>query len=109
MTEALTPEVILELKAKHGPELRAVRCRLHTLVFRKPSRGVYDRWRDQMTADRSQVSRIDREYAKGCIVWPSEQALDEVLEDQPAVLGADIVTALTSLAGITEDVTVEKL
>lgn len=109
MSLALTPEIILELKSKYGQNLRAVRAEKHTLVFRKPSRGEYDRWRDQLSVDRSQISRVDRELAKACVVWPGEQSFDEVLEDQPAVLGADIIPALTSLAGVSDSVTVEKL
>lgn len=109
MSTSLTSETVQELKAKFGQNLRAVRAEKHTLVFRKPSRGEYDRWRDQLAQDRSQISRVDRELAKACCVWPSEQAFDEVLEDQPATLGADIIPALTSLAGLSETVTVEKL
>lgn len=107
--QELTPDIVADLKTKHGPHLTAIRARKQTLVFRKPTRGEYDRWRDQTIADKSQQSRFDRELAKACIVWPSEDAFSEALEDQPAMLGIEVVGALTSLAGLTDEISVEKL
>lgn len=105
----LTPEIVAQLKAAHGPELRAVHGRLHTIVFRKPKRGEYDHWRDQSIVDKAQQSRHDRELVKACRVWPEEDALNEVLDDQPAILGIECVNAIVAMAGLTEAISVEKL
>lgn len=105
----LTPETIADLKSEHGPVLTAVKSAKGTLVFRKPTRGEYDRWRDQTIADKSQQSRFDRELAASCIVWPSEDAFREAIDDQPAMLGVEIIGAITAMAGLADPISVEKL
>jgi hypothetical protein len=106
---ALDPQLVAKLKEQHGPYLIAVHAKKHILVFRKPTRGEYDEWSDKTHSDKAQQSRHNRELAKRTVVHPSEDALQEVLDDQPALLGAEILSAVTQLAGLQDTVHIAKL
>jgi hypothetical protein len=105
----IDPKVLAELKAEHGPRLVAVHARKHTLIFRQPTRGEYDEWTDKTHSKKDEQSRHNRELAARTVVHPSEDALREVLDDQPAILGNQILSAVTELAGLEDEVTVAKL
>jgi hypothetical protein len=111
--KGLDAAIVAKLKSEFGNTLGFVEARLHTLVFRKPARGEYDIWRDASLTDKAQQSRHDRELACTTFVWPGgpqdQEALKAVLDDQPALLGVEIVATITSMAGLSDPVTVGKL
>lgn len=105
----LDEKTIAELKERHGPVLMAVEFPDgETLVFRKPTRFEYDRFRDTFNPDGNKVAPI-RELAKSCIVHPSEQILNECLDRYPAVLGNEIFHCLQDMAGHHLEIATKKL
>jgi len=99
--EDLTPAEIEAIKAKHPGELRAIEALNAWLVFRKPSRHEYDRYIDQVTADKSAARKAAWELAQSCIVHPEAgpAALTTAMDAEPAILLADILPAINDLAG----------
>lgn len=99
---------IAELKGKHGKNLRGVELPNGvTLVFRKPSRMEYDRFTD--TVSDSNKSTPARELAKSCLCFPDESALNEALDEYPALLLNEILLALKDLSGFVQDYPVKTL
>ena len=105
----LDPKTISDLKEKHGQDLVAVEGPKGPLVFRKPTRHEYDRWRDQTFSDRAQSSRHARELVKCCLVHPDEAGLDAAIADRPALVAGALIDAVTELAGLGEEPAVKKL
>lgn len=97
------------LKEQHG-ELVCVTVGGTELVFRRPNRTEYDRWFDQMQADKAQASRHARQLAKVCRVYPDEAGFDAAIDLRPAALTTDVINAITELAGLgSEENTIKKL
>ncbi len=97
----LSQERIDAVKAKHGEHCVALEALNDWLIFRKPTRGEYDRYIDQITADKSNVRKAAWELAQSTIVDPSPGAgaLTTAMDLEPAILLSDIVPALNSLVG----------
>jgi len=105
----LDAKKIEELKANHGNELVLIESRKGPLVFRKPTRAEYDRWRDQVRSDGGNSSQHARELAKATLVHPDESGFDAAINDQPAILCQEVLDGVCELAGLGEKVTVKKL
>jgi hypothetical protein len=56
-------------------------------VFRKPSRAEYKRFRQLISNDATR-SDAQEQMARACVVYPSPQAFDALLEDWPAIAEA---------------------
>lgn len=97
-------KTIEQLKAAHG-ELRMVAG----VVFRQPHRAEWDRYTDKLLSDKTQISRAARELAAACVVWPDSAALTKALDDRPALLLNQILSALTEMAGADDEEEVKKL
>ena len=105
----LDEKTIATLKESHGSSLMAVEFPDgKILVFRKPTRFEYDRFRDTFNPDGNKVTPI-RELAKTCVVHPSEQDLNECLDAYPAVLGNEIFHVLQDMAGHNLEIATKKL
>jgi|SRR5688572_16435991 len=105
MATSIDQKTVDELKQAHGPELRMIAgC-----VYRKPKRGEWDRYTDKILSDKSQISRAARELAASCVVWPSQEAMNAVLDNRPALLLNEILTALSEMAGAEDEEEVKKL
>jgi hypothetical protein len=104
----LTDEQITELKAKHGSELAAVEGPTGTLVFKKPTRLVFDKWYDAQL-DKSSRSAAARELAQNCLVFPEYALFIAALEAEPSLLGAEVLQACLLLSGNKEQHDVKKL
>jgi hypothetical protein len=90
------------LKAKHGNDLVCVESRKGPLVFRRPTRSEYDRWRDATRSDVADASKHARQLAKATLVHPDEAGFDAAIDDQPAMLCREVLDAIAELAGLTD-------
>ena len=99
MSEKLTQQQIdeLEEKWKRIAHLKAKGGEWE-VVFRKPTRGEYRRFKAQIN-DPNQQSDAAEQLARVLVVYPSREAFDALLEDWPAIPEAASKAFLT-LAGM---------
>lgn len=85
-----------KLKAEHG-EVAEVSTPCGTLVFRKPKRAEYKRHLAKVFDEKQRPDAVEW-LARVCVVHPTREAFDAMLEDKPGIpiLCAD---ALAKLAG----------
>jgi hypothetical protein len=105
----LTSEQITELKAKHGSELAAVEGPVGTLVFKKPSRLVYDKWRDKHLIGGDGQSANAREFAQACLAFPDYAQFVASIDANPTLLMGEVLQAILLLAGSKDEYEVKKL
>jgi hypothetical protein len=103
----LNDKVISELKEKHGDALVAVEASGVTLVFKRPTRGEFDRWFDKRSDHGTAAAR---ELAQACLVYPARDEMIAALDQRPAMLmcRGGILDAITELAGLSEDAATAK-
>jgi hypothetical protein len=96
----LSPEQIEELRKTHG-RVAVVTGKddAWQVVYKKPSRADYKRFR-AMSHRPEQASEAQEMLALKCVVHPSAEALDALLEDYPGIPEAS-GKALGELAGVT--------
>lgn len=99
----LDEKKIEDLKAKHGTDLAMVESRKGPLVFRRPTRTEYDRWRDETRNEPENSSRHARQLAKATLVFPDEAGFDAALDDQPAILCREVLDCICEMAGLVGD------
>ena len=98
----LTSEQLAELQKLHGriEHLKgagdAWEC-----VFKKPDRGAWKRFR-QLASKPDTQSEAQEMLALACVVYPSREAFDSLLNDYPAIPEA-CAGRLGALAGIALD------
>lgn len=105
----LTEAQVTELKAKHGDALACVEGPTGPLVFKKPSRLVYDKWRDKHVGGGEGQTANARELAQACLVFPEFSAFMATIDAEPALLMGEVLEAILSLAGAKNDYEVKKL
>lgn len=108
-SERLDPKLVVELKAKHGDTLTAIRALSGWLVVRPATRGEYERYQDKVAADRSGVRRHTWELAQSCIVHPGPQGLTDAIDREPAILLSHVGPAIHGMAGDDREPETEKL
>lgn len=97
----LTDEQITTLKAQHGDVLSIVQDPDgNMLVFKPPTRAVYDRWIDK--GDNKQPSANARELAQACLVFPDRDGMIAMLDKRPGMLlGKNgVLDTITGMAGL---------
>jgi hypothetical protein len=104
----LDDKKIAELKAKHK-DLQAVETPNGSLVFRKPSRAEYDRWFDKTQSTPGERTAAARELAQSCLVFPDRDGFIAILDEWPALLCAEVLSACTAGAGLQDTFPVKKL
>lgn len=104
----ITQEKIDELKAQYGA-LSLVEAPKGDIVFRKPSRGEYDRWFDKNNSDKAKATQHARELVKACRVFPDEQGLDAILDDCPSLTACECLNAITGMCGLQDSFAVKRL
>ncbi len=104
----LTPEKIAELKVTHGDKLALVTTPLGEIVFKRPSRAVYDKWSDDNSSGKSR-SATARELAQNCLVYPTFAEFTAILDELPGLLLGEIADACTIHSGLVEKYEVKKL
>lgn len=107
----LSEEKILDLKSRHGFDLRHVETPLGELVFKPPTRQAWDKYQDSRLDKVGEPSKNARELAQGCLCMPdySYEQFVAVLDAKPAILQMEIMTAIGEMAGSVETFTVSKL
>ena len=105
----LDEKTVTELKAKHGDALAAVEAASGTMVFKKPSRLVFDKWRDAHHAEPKSQSANARELAQACLVVPTWGEFTAALEAEPALLMNEVLEAILLLSGTKNEYDVKKL
>lgn len=99
MSHTIDPDTRDAIKEKHPGELRLVEAGDHALVFKKPSRLLWDEWIEQ-----GKTMAGMRLMARDCCVYPddAEAAIKAMTEDFPATLANGISDAVLDLAGLNE-------
>ena len=110
----LDKQTVDALKATYGEDLCVAEGPTVDLVFRKPSRAVWERYQNKNGNDRADKSAALRELCLACLVYPGSeergpdyQALRDAFEEMPG-LPLTIMGELAAMAGLREDL-VKKL
>ena len=102
----LTEDQVKELETKYGRVAHVVGAGgKWEVVFRKPARAEYKRFRS-MSHNPSTVADAQETLCRACVVHPSKEAFDALLEDWPGICEA-AGKALSELAGIAVDESVK--
>ena len=98
----LTDEQLADLEAQHG-RIARVRGQSNTweVVFRKPSRAEYKQFRGRVNNPQL-AADAQEQLARQCVVHPSKEAFDALLEDWPAIPEA-ASKAFSALMGLAVD------
>jgi hypothetical protein len=102
---AITPEVVSDLKQKHGDRLVEIQAPDgSSMVFRAPQRAEFDHWQDQIGTPGAQRSKVNRELAQQCLCYPDRDGMIAILDKYPGILGGKhgIVDSITDMVGLTE-------
>ncbi|UZX16560.1 hypothetical protein KQ693_05890 [Thermus sp. PS18] len=99
-------QTLERLRAEHG-EVYWVEAAGVGLVVRPPRRAEYRRFR-AMTLDPERRGDATERLVRDCVVWPSPEELDRILETRPALADA-VASRLLELAGAVEEVQLKKL
>lgn len=106
MSERLTNEIITRLKSEHE-ELHQLTAGELTFVVVPPSRAAWQRFSERVTDDAKRLHALEQ-LARDCVVFPSAEAFDNVLQKKPATAAA-LFPKLSELAGAVEEVEAKKL
>jgi hypothetical protein len=79
------------------------------MVFKKPGRLVYDKWRDKHVVGGDGQTANARELAQACLVFPEFSAFIAAIEAEPALLMGEVLEAILLLAGAKNEYDVKKL
>lgn len=83
---ALKPELIAELKSKHGSELTSITApNGEHLVFRKPKRQEWMEFVDGCAKDRNSKHLCMERLALSCVVHPQQEAAAAVMREYPGL------------------------
>lgn len=98
----LSVDEIEKLRAQHQDIATAVGDRQQwECVFRRPTRAEYKRFRSMMFNPATQPE-AQEQLARVCVVHPSREAFDALLERYPAIPEA-VAQDILKLAGISVD------
>lgn len=96
-----------ELRAKYGEnKLVAASAYGHTVVMRKPSQTQWT-WLRQISFDEKKKPFAAEELFKQCVVWPSREKVNAMLDEYPA-LGDNFGNVLVDYLGMNEKARVKK-
>ncbi len=98
-------EEVMALKARYG-DLQQVKTAAGYLVFRKPTRAEFQRFRSMATSGKT--PEATDMIAALCVVRPSRAVFSGLLEQWPGIISA-CGDACALLAGITQDAEQKKL
>jgi hypothetical protein len=94
---ALDEEAIAKAEGEHGPvgaRLRAVPTPLGVVIVKRPNHLMFRKFMDA-----GSLKTVDLEkLVRSCLVHPSAQVFDRILEEVPAVV-AEIANECAALAG----------
>ena len=85
----LTEEIGNELREKYPGKLHRLNLiePEQTIIFKRPSWAVYSQSLDQLTDDDESKARAIKGLVDACVVFPSKDAMKELLDDYPGVAG----------------------
>jgi hypothetical protein len=84
-----------EAEDAHGAgKIARVETALGAVIVKRPSQPAYRKFQDSAKATTLEFEKLVRP----CLVYPTDAALDRILEEQPGVL-AELATAVARLAG----------
>lgn len=107
----LTPELIAELKSKHGQVLLSVVApNGREIVLKKPSRAVWVEFVDRVNRDDNKDSRygINERLVYTCLAYPSAKDAATLFAEYPAWVQA-LSGEVSKLAGAQEALQTKKL
>lgn len=95
------------IKAAHpGVQLHLIRAKEHHVIVRSPSAEAWKKYR-RYTADRDLRSRAADALFRDCLIHPSAEAMDSILQGLPG-LAETFGGELIDLAGMIPDTEIEK-
>jgi hypothetical protein len=97
---------IAELKATHGEHLALVEVDGHDVVFKKPTRAQFNRFREAIAA--GQPVAAGGQLLMDTLVAPDWKRLVALIEDAPA-LEDELVGEVTKLAKSAQKISAKKL
>lgn len=105
----LSDEEIQDLKQKHGDDLVSIQHPVGLLVFKKPTKLVWQRFLQAINDDRKPDGPPTEQICVTCCVIPTPEELSQAFLDYPAL--PDVIAIhITRLAkGIDGDADVVKL
>jgi hypothetical protein len=106
---ALSEKQIAELKEKYGQVLTLVETPDSDVVFRKPTRTEFDRWFDKNASDKAKGTEHARQLVKSCLVFPTEETFNNIIDKTPALVPCEFLQACTGMAGLQETFKIQKL
>ena len=96
-----------ELRAKYGEnKLVEASAYDHTVVLRKPSQAQWT-WLRQISFDDKKKPFAAEELFKQCVVWPSREKVQAMLDEYPAI-GDNFGNVLVDYLGMNEKARVKK-
>lgn len=93
--DKLTDEQMAALEAQHGRigRLKSKREGGWEVVFRKPRRAEFKQFRAR-AHNPAQKAEAQEILARQCVVYPSREAFDALLEDYPAICDSEAASTL---------------
>jgi hypothetical protein len=104
----VTDEIVAELKTKHGTRLFAHRSRdeeIGDVVFRSAKRPEFEKFQ---VAVGDNTNLALRGLVEQCVVWPTGEALQTVLNNFPALIPT-VAKKIQDKSGLELEVEAEKL
>ena len=98
----ISPDDLVQLRTAHK-RIAHVRDKdgAWEVVYRKPSHAEYKRFRSALHNEATKPDATEQ-LARVCVVYPSREAFDALLEDYPAIADAS-GDAIGELVGFTVD------
>ena len=105
-----TEAEIATLKAKHPTTLHLLEYDggISAVIAKQPPRAEWNRLVAVSAAEPAQRGRAVEDFARACIIWPSQAELDTIVAERPALL-ARFGNELADLAGASEKISSKKL
>lgn len=100
-------ELIAKLKAEHGDDLRMVETDDAEIVMRPPTRVQWAAFRS-MGADKDKRQYAQEDLSRACVVYPSREEFDKLLDKRPG-LGDALSDVAAELAVGAEKIVAKKL
>jgi hypothetical protein len=89
-------ETIERFEAEHGPtKIKAIRSDAGLVIVKRPHRVVFKRFQDKGSIKTDDVEQL----VKSCLVHPTKDAFDQMVDDLPALLH-QCADACARLAGV---------
>lgn len=108
MSNRITPEIIAELKTKHGTRLFAHHSKdeeIGDFVFRSAKRPEFEKF--LVTVQDNSPNAL-RTLTEQCVVWPTGEALQTALNNFPALISV-LARKIQDKSGLELEVEAEKL